>query len=197
MDLLKALKRTTILSAAVSAVAVLALGATQAQADSTVGGDVLGHISAIVVGPLTVAENQAINFGNFGVICAIPAACVADAASILLTDQGTRTITGTDITLINTGAAGGVLDGTNHETGSQSPGFYTIVSGMGGTESVYVSFADTAGNIIDDGFVNHPNNRATITGPGIARTSTVDKFSFETDSQAAAGPGSGYTMQHV
>ncbi len=185
MDLLKALKSKALRrTAAFSAVAVLALGVTQAKATNNVA--VLGHISASVQGTLTVAETSAINFGNFAIACTT---CTAGGDTITLTDEGTRTKTGTDITFLSGSA--GIAAGTNLETGSQTPGFYTITNSDGIT-NVYVSFANAAGAIMDS---NHPNNYATITGPAPDnQTFTVKSFTYEADSSAATGPNSsGYT----
>ncbi len=174
MDLLKALKRTTILSAA----AVLAFGATQARAAA--GVSVLGHISASVQGTLQVTEAGIMNFGNFTISCG--SNCTPAADYMVLSDKGQRTVTdGTGlITPLNNNVGGnGVANGTPQETGAQEPGFFTILQSDAATEEVYVTFADNAGNIID---ANHPSNKVTLTAPpGGGPTFTVDSFTFEGD----------------
>ncbi|MBU6476098.1 MAG: DUF4402 domain-containing protein [Alphaproteobacteria bacterium] len=183
MDLLKALKRTTI----ISATAVLALGATQAQA-ITDNVAVLGHISASVQGTLAVAEAGPMNFGNFAISCN---PCSKGGDTIVLSDEGKRTKTGSDITFMNGTSASpaGIANGTNYETGAQEPGFYTITQ-SDGIANVYVSFSDSTGAIIDS---NHPNNVVTLTGP-TGQTFTVNSFTFETDNTGAAAGSSGYTQ---
>ncbi len=185
MDLLKALKRTAIISASVAA---LALGATQAQAaDQTA---VLGHISASVVGTLSVTEAGAMNFGNLTVGgCA--ANCAGDG-SIVLSDEGTRTLTAgaSDALGLMYGASqSGIAGPSNLETGGQQPGFYTITPDV--ATNVYVSFANSTGAIIDS---NHPNNYVTLSNGAVAPFK-VDTFTFESDDTSGAGPsGSGYTQ---
>jgi len=203
MDLLKVLKRTTIIAGA----SVLALGSTAAQATTD---DVAfqGHISASVVGTLSVTEISAINFGNFAAAACgttAPTAGTAGADSIVLSDEGTRTKTGC-FTLLN-GASQttpGVVSGSNNETGGQSPGFYTIANGDGVT-NVYVSFADVSGDIVDSTYgskgtgsvvYTHPKNYVTLTGP-TATAFAVNEFSFETDSAAATNGTSGYALSHA
>jgi hypothetical protein len=194
MDLLKVLKRTTIIAGA----SLLAFGATDAQATDNVAYQ--GHISASVVGTMAVSEISAINFGNFAAAaCAAHAAPVAGTLGtnyIKLSDEGTRTSAGC-FTLMN-GAGStpiGVASGTNDETGGQTPGFYTI-SNADGVTNIYVSFADITGDIVDsgggaNGTYNHPNNYVTLTPDGSTATFAVNQFTFETDSSAANGT-SGY-----
>ena len=152
------------------AIILTASGATEAVAQSTVA-----HISASVIGALTITEAFAIKFGNFAITCT---SGVCDSqSSIVMSDQGTRTATaaGADtIMLLNGGGAG-----TNQETGLQQPGFYTISNGGegSGTQHIYVSFADANGNLID---INHPANHVFLSGP-IPNAFTVDTFTFESD----------------
>ena len=161
-------------AAIISAAALLALGATQA--DAQVSGP--GHISASVIGALNINEVSTIRFGNFAISCA-GGTCDA-LSSIVLSDQGTRTETsaGTDTIMLLNGTTG-IVNGTNQETGFQSPGFYTLNAGGegSGTQHVYVSFADASGNIVD---INHPNNHVYLSGP-VANAFTVDTFTFESD----------------
>jgi hypothetical protein len=198
MDILKALKRTTYLSAA----ALLAFGATDAQATDTVA--YAGHISASVQGTLAVTEINAINFGNFaatGCGTTAPVAGVAGTDSITLSDKGARTVAGSCFTLMN-GASGKV--GQN-ETGGQTPGFYSISNGDSVT-NVYVSFADGAtGDIIDSTYgaqgtgsavYTHPNNYLKLTGT-TANAFAVNEFSFETDDPAGPNGTSGYVPLHA
>ncbi len=156
-------------------------GITQASAQVSA----LAHVSASVVGALNITEVFAIRFGNFAISCA---SGVCDTqSSIVMSDQGARTATsaGADTIALLSGGGGG----TNLETGSQSPGFYTINAGGegSGTQHVYVSFADTNGNIID---INHPTNHIFLSGP-VANAFTVDTFTFESDTGTT-----GYVQQN-
>jgi len=176
MDLLLALKGTirsktaawSALGAALSVVFVLALWPTDARAGSCPGaGDctaVIGHISASVVGTLSVEEISAINFGNMAVAgCPVAPAIAAGTPTadfMTLTNEGTRTVGGACITPLN-GASqtvAGVPNGTNYETGGQSPGFYKISGVDAGTADdvttpldtdIYISFSDVGGDIVD------------------------------------------------
>ncbi len=162
---------------AVIALTVIILILNAAQANAV---DELGHISASVIGALNITEVLAIKFGNFAISCTNG---VCDAASsIVLSDQGMRTETsaGVDtIILLNGSGGSGVTNGSNQETGSQTPGFYSINAGGegSGTQHIYVSFADANGNIID---INHPGNHVFLSGP-VANAFTVDTFTFESD----------------
>ena len=126
MDLLKALKKTTILSG----MALLALGATEAKAANQTA--ILGHISASVVGDLTVKEVSAINFGNMVANGGCPVAPSIAAGTpavnnILLGVAGERTLSGACLALTYGATGGGITGGvTNLGTGGQSPGFYQI-----------------------------------------------------------------------
>ena len=176
MDIMKS---TLIKTVMVSAVAVLIFSSPPALALDEVSD--VGHISASVTGVLAIDEVSEIKFGNFSITCSVPAACVADASTITLSETGTRTTAGGEITLLYGAEAdhGGVADGTDLETGGQAPGFYTVNAGAegDGTQDVYISFADDTGQIIDS---NHPDNRATLTGP-TAQTFTVKGFTFDSD----------------
>ena len=179
MDLLKALKRTTIIAGA----AVLALGATQARAADTV--DVVGHINASVTGTLAVTELSAVNFGNM----AINVAGAAGDGVIVLGTDGSRTLTtGTDALTLLHGA--GINDPSGLATGAQAPGFYTVANGSeSATATVYISFANEFGAIMD---TNHPNNYATITKGGAHFH--VNQFNFAVNNAGGLGPSSsGYT----
>lgn len=173
------LKKLTIMSAA----SLLALGATQAGAVE--GVDELGHIDASVTGVLNITEVSGIKFGNFSVTCAggAGATCSNNGAQLTLADTGKRTASApspdTITPLYGLGSADGVATGTDQETGSQAPGFYTIDAGAEGTGSqhVYISFADANGNIID---TNHPANNAQLTGP-TGQHMYVDTFTFSSD----------------
>ena len=183
MDLLKALRRTTILTTA----ALLALGATEAGA--AVNTDVVGHISASVQGALNVAEAFAVRFGNMSIACT--GAC-SGGATLTLTPLGGRTTTvagggGADtITLLH---GGGTADGAGGlgatGTGAQAPGIYNITGGIAAA-TVYVSFADPSGNIIDPTY--YPSNNTTLTGPG-GTTFTVDTFTFQTSDKTTGYNG--------
>jgi hypothetical protein len=197
-----------------AAVAVLAFGAAPAKAmtndsfGSCVGigagaSDCVttnGHISASVVGTLSINEMRAVSFGNFAVTCtATP--CLGDA-TLALDPTGVRVSTpgvnDTIILLNGANATGGAPAG---DPGSQSPGHYTVSAAKeNGTTQVYVSFADNLGNIIDacsphnstggvfggaDSYtgahgtcdVYHPGHAVTLTGP-TANAFTVDQFVF-------------------
>lgn len=191
MDLLKALKQTTI----ASAVGLLALGATEASA--ALDTSVLGHIGASVQGTLGVTETSAIRFGNFSVGGDCATACAGDA-NIVLSNQGNRVRTNGDdeITLLvgvdDTSGhdAAGIADGANLGTGGQAPGFYNITNGDTLT-NVYVSFSNNSGALMD---ASHPNNYVSLTGPAGADTFRVQNFTWEEDDGAATGPSSsGYT----
>jgi hypothetical protein len=190
MDLLKALQRTTLLTTA----AVFALGATEAGAADNVA--TLGHISASVQGTMAIAETSSMNFGNFtfGAGGAACSPCSGDA-TLVLSDSGLRTTpnAGTDHIVLLYGAdAAPVGDvgqtGSNKETGAQRPGFFAITGATATT--MYVSFADNTGAIIDSSYdpSTHPGNAVTMTGP-VPGSFTVDKFTFETDTGAG-----GYTQ---
>jgi hypothetical protein len=200
--------------------AILAYGAHQAKAvtsdtafgsctGAAAGNDctaALGHISASVVGTLSINEMRAISFGNF----AVPTSGNADD-SIVLDPTGVRTVdnTGTDQIVLLSGADGcnggpcGGGGGTATETGSQSPGHYTVSASVesAATTQVYISFADATGNPIDacspggevggphvGGYTGvpdpnggcdnyHPGNFVQLTGP-TANAFTVDQFQF-------------------
>ena len=169
MDLLKALKRTTI----ISATALLALGATEACA-GTDNVAVLGHISASVTGALNVAEISALKFGNY--------TSGGSAGTLTLAADGSLLHTGgvTPMFGADAPAPHGIGAGASQETGSQAPGFYSVTT-EGTTTHVYVTFADNLGNIIDP--VTHPSNNVILNGPDGATPSTifVDHFTFAVD----------------
>lgn len=167
--------RTTAIA---SAVAALAFGSVQSKAADGVA--FLGHMSASVTSTLDVTEVSPLKFGNFSVTCAVPAACTANEASLTLSFSGARSVTGTAITPLVGASHSGVATGSDQETGSQQPGFFDITTGEG-QQTIYVTFADENGNIIDNNYDNvHPNNHATLTGP-TAQTFTVDTFTFDDD----------------
>jgi hypothetical protein len=190
MDILKALKRTTVISATV----LFAFTATEAQA--ILDTSVQGHISASLQGTLGITETSAINFGNFSVGGGCATTC-AGGATIALDQVGNRIRTNTadTITLLVGTANGandlaGIADGSHLGTGGQAPGFYNITNGDTIT-NVYVSFSNSVGAIID---ASHPNNYVSLTGPAGADTFRVAQFVWESDSAAATGPSSsGYT----
>lgn len=196
MDFWKGLKSTTIVAGAAG---MLALGTSQAQAVDDVA--VIGHASASVVGNLAVEEVSAINFGNLTFTGGTCAPCAGDG-TIVMTDQGTRTAAnaGTDkIALLAGIDQSGLSSGTNFETGSQHPGFYTITTTdnvtNATTSDVYVSFADINGAIVDTTYDpgTHPNNYVTLTGPG-GGCFKLNQFTFETDDTTAGNGTSGYTQ---
>jgi hypothetical protein len=190
--------------AVVSAV-TLSLTATSAWADDDVA--VIAHVSASVSGNLAIHEISALNFGNMTVTSCTP--CAGDA-KIVMTDEGTRTLTnGSDtLVLMNGITQTGLASGTNFETGSQRPGFYDITTTddvtNATTSNVYVSFADITGDIIDtayDPLINgggsgqtHPNNYVTLSNPTAGNCFKLNQFTFETDTGAAANGHSGYTV---
>jgi hypothetical protein len=177
---------------------------------------VLGHISASVVGTLSINEMRAISFGNF----AVTSVGGADS-TIVLDPTGVRTVTnGTDtITLLN-GTDNGAGNLGNGETGSQSPGHYTVsASDEGAATQVYISFAQNDGTPIDACSPNgslggvyggtytgapgtcdnyHPGSSVSLSGP-VVNAFTVDQFQFNEsgsdvyghyiDNQATVGPG--------
>ena len=226
MRLLKVLQATTILCSAAS---ILVLGPSSKAAPSDtpfgscVGSDTsggggsdcvatLGHISASVVGTLSINEMRAISFGNFAVVGG------AGDATIVLDPTGVRTATnGVDtIVLLNGTDGGGVSD-----TGSQSPGHYTVSASAesSATTQVYISFAQNDGTPIDGCSPNgstggpyagaftgvpgtcdnyHPGAFVQLDGP-VLNAFHVDQFVFNEsgsdvyghyiDNQAAVGPG--------
>jgi hypothetical protein len=182
MDLLKALRRTTILTTA----ALLALGATEAGA--AVDTDVVGHISASVQGTLNVAEAYAVRFGNMSVAC--NTGCLG-TATLILTPLGGRQISNVamhDAFTLLTGGGTSDTNGGGHSasgTGAQAPGIYNITGGIDAA-TVYVSFADPNGNIIDPTY--YPNNNTPLTGPGGA-SFTVDTFTFQTSDKTTGYSG--------
>ncbi len=227
MRLLKVLQATTILC---SAAAFLAYAPTPAKAvtsdtpfgactgaDVSAGGGsdcvaTLGHISASVVGTLSINEMRAISFGNF----AVASAGGADA-TIVLDPTGVRTVANnTDVITLLNGINGGGLS----DTGSQSPGHYTVsASDEGAATQVYISFAQNDGTPIDACSPNgsaggvyggtytgapgtcdnyHPGSSVSLSGP-VANAFTVDQFVFNEsgsdvyghyiDNQATVGPG--------
>ncbi len=194
MDLLKALKRTTILTTAVSVAAMFALGATDARADSV---SFLAKANASVVGTLGITEVQQLNFGNMSVTAGSGAA----TDSVTLAPTGVRTNNqGTHLTLLDGATTGGVTGASNLETGGEVPGVYTIASD--GTDNVYVSFADNTGHLMDPlhGTVGTTSSIGTFSvaltkdnggAPNVAATPqfAVDSFTFALGS----GTGAAYT----
>jgi hypothetical protein len=208
MKHLKGLQRTLLCSA----LAVLAFGSTPALA---IGGPAfgncvgapsspgpfkdcvtaVGHISASVVGTLSINEMRGISFGNFAVTGA--GGGTYPGSTITLDLQGNRveTDSGTPandaIVLMHGATAGGA-----GPSGAQSPGHYTVTGGSEGNTvgtQVYISFADSAGNIVDTcnpgvGFVGttavcdtyHPGNNQNITlaGPALSHPFYIDHFVF-------------------
>lgn len=187
------LRKLTIMSA----VSLLALGATEASAIQDPS--VFGHISVSVLGTLGVTEISAINFGNVsftgGGACGA-GACAGDA-TLTLSDKGDRALAGANtdgLTLlvgIQNGAndANGIADGGHLGTGGQAPGFYNITNADGIT-NVYVSFSNSAGAIIDS---NHPNNYISLNGPGQLDEFRIQNFTWERDDAGAGPSASGYT----
>jgi hypothetical protein len=170
----------------------------------------VGHISASVVGTLSINEMRAVSFGNFAVKCA-GASCAGDS-TIILDPEGVRSaVNGTDtITLLHgadatPGSGGGVGPSSGAVlSGSQSPGHYTVSGSQEGNAAstqVYISFADSSGNVIDacspngnvggphvggggNGYSGapgtcdnyHPGNKVTITNG--TSNFFVDQFTF-------------------
>src|ERR1700743_1787875 len=100
----------------VASVLTLSLAGTNAWAVDDVA--VIAHGSASVSGNLAIHEISALNFGNMTVTSFSP--CVGDG-KIVMTDEGTRTLTnGTDTLVLMSGITqSGIASGTNFETGSQ------------------------------------------------------------------------------
>jgi hypothetical protein len=198
MDLLKALKRTTIISTA----ALLALGATEAWAVS--GTTTTGHVSASVQGNLAVTEVNAVRFGNFTISCT--ATACDGGSTIVMTDQGVRTATNDandTITLLTATTANGnggadlagVSDAT-FGTGGQGPGIYDITTSDANQDSlpVYVTFATSDGKIIDATY--NPTNNVQVIGPSgnaVANQTnhpyfTFDNITWDQVDQTGSGP---------
>jgi hypothetical protein len=218
MKHLKEIQRTLLCSA----LAVLAFGSTPALAlggpafGNCVGAPdtgpgtfsdcvtAVGHISASVVGTLSINEMRGMSFGNFAVT-GTGVGGTYPGSTITLDLQGNRVEadSGTSavdaIVLMHGATAGGA-----GPSGSQSPGHYTV---SGGSESntsgtqVYISFADNAGNIVDmcdpgGGFVGttatcdtyHPGNnkKVQLTGPG-AGIFYIDHFVFNQSGEDVFG----------
>jgi len=201
-----------------SAVAVLAFAAAPAMADGTsnvaagtcvgaAGGGhdcvaALGHISASVVGTLSVNEMRAISFGNF----AVTTAGTGDA-TIVMNKFGVRTVAdaGTDKVTLLYGANNGGFNGgpgTSMDSGGQQPGHYTVSGATEGTTpntQVYVSFQDGAGNPVDiagDHYypatptftANPPTSGAIIlSNTGAVNVFAVDSFTFNEDGHDVYG----------
>jgi hypothetical protein len=139
-----------------------------------------GHVSVSVTNSLTINEMRAISFGNIS-----KGAAPAATDTIVLGTDGSRTATGNFIPLTNgADASGGATVG---DTGGQSPGHYTIEGGAEDTTAtqVYISFADSAGNIIDmcspggpcDNY--HPGEKVDLAPPaggGASGDLYVDSF---------------------
>lgn len=212
MKNMKGLQKTLM----ASTVIVVALGAAPAKAVTSnqdfghcvgaqPGNDCVttnGHISASVVGTLSINEMRAVSFGNFAVTCT--GAC-SGGATLVLSPTGVRTATaggGDAIVLLHgANATGGSAGGAGSlETGSQSPGHYTVSASVeaAATTQVYISFADNLGNIIDACSPNgstggayggtwsptpgtcdnyHPGAKVTLNGPA-GNAFTVDSFVF-------------------
>jgi hypothetical protein len=142
--------------------------------------DELGHISASVVGTLSINEIQALRFGNMAVTCANP--CAGDA-SFSMDPNGVRsTPAGTDVITLLYGADNGGNNGagTDNETGSQGPGRLRVTGGPeGGATQVYISFADSDGNPVDyAGEDFYGTNHVVLNGPGGTSTFLVDDFTM-------------------
>jgi hypothetical protein len=188
MRLSKRVQRTLM----ASAVAVLAFGAAPAMAatvDTPFGscaGDAThdcvtatGHASASMVTTLTINEQRAISFGNMSITSA-----AGGDSTVKLGTNSSRTVTnGTDTITLLHGAQSSNGAG-NAASGAQSAGHYTVeTAAEGGATQVYISFADTSGNIIDmctpggvcDAY--HPGNKVTLAGPGAGTEHLfMDKF---------------------
>jgi hypothetical protein len=167
MDLLKALKRTTILSA----MAVLAFGATEAGAASNVAYQ--GHVNCSITALLTVAEVSQINFGNL----TIGAGATANSDTLTLGLDGSRVKTGANIVLLE--GTGGIVAGSGiQDTGAGANGVYSIVTGNEGPTQVYVNFANDTGQIMD---ANHgevaPNT--TLSPDNVVMTNGTDSLNVD------------------
>jgi hypothetical protein len=202
MTNLKGLQRLLLCSA----FAVLAFGAAPAKAttDTSFGSCIgsatndcvttTGHISASVVGTLSINEMRAISFGNF----AVPVSGTGDA-TIVLDPTGVRTATSATDQIVLLNGGGAALGGRAGDPGSQSPGHYTVSAGAeGGATQGYISFATSAGVGIDacspnggtggayaGGYTGapgtcdnyHPGSAVTLTGL-TPNAFTVDQFTF-------------------
>lgn len=168
-----------------SAVLALAYGAGPSLAAPTpfgacVGADgtdctaELGHASISITDTLSINEMRAISFGNFAT------STPTTSDTVVLNLDGTRTVSGGFLPLH--GGDGGGFSGAGTagglDTGAQSPGHYTISGATEGGAEIYISFADTSGNIIDmcnsagDCDSYHPGNAVTLSGGGL----TMDSF---------------------
>ncbi len=142
----------------------------------------VGHISASVIGTLSINEVRAISFGNYGFT-----AISTGAATVLMNPvTATNVLTVGGDTILQLHGAQATPAGTGTPW---SPGLYHVSGGQEdatGTEGVYISFADNAGvpiNACDPDGTNCDTtfaaNQVTMdaTTPG-ANQFKVDKFSF-------------------
>lgn len=144
-----------------------------------------GHISASVVGTLSVNEVKAMNFGN---MTDCGGACAGGTTIVLNPATGARTLTGSDVTLMNGVDANDGLGGTpgNALNGSQGPGIFNITdAGEFAAGQVYVSFATVDGLPLDySGEDLYPTNHVDLYGPGDTASGgtllgfTVDDFTI-------------------
>lgn len=186
MDLLKALRISTV--ASVIGLSVLSIPAAQAAEVGDVSA--LGHVSASVVGALSIKELGSINFGNFSLTGCAPC---QGGGTIVMDTKGYRQATSVASheqigLLVGVGTSGhgdaaGIPDAASGlGTGSQAPGFYQIDSAEAGdsqaSANVYISFADNTGKIID---ANHPDNKVGLNGQSLTGAFTVKDFTIETD----------------
>jgi hypothetical protein len=128
-----------------------------------------GHDSVSVSSAVSIAESQAVRFGNFAVTS--PG---GNDAYITLDIDGTRTAhngASTTITLLN----GGVSD-----LGSQGPGYYRVQGAGSGTQ-LNIGFVDHTGAAITSG------NPVILTGPVGSDEFHVDTMTFNSDGTNAGG----------
>ncbi|MFH1157701.1 MAG: hypothetical protein V1721_02270 [Pseudomonadota bacterium] len=138
-----------------------------------------GHISASVVGTLSINEMRAVSFGNMAVTCAA-GGCDGSASFDLNLDSTRDNVVGVadNFILLNGAQANdGIGNLPGHaNSGSQQAGHYTVTGMEAGPTQVYISFADAAGAKIDiDGDNYYPGNDVHLTGPA-GNTFTVDDF---------------------
>ena len=119
-----------------------------------------GHDGVSVASAVSIAEVEAVRFGNFAV-----ASPGGNDAYIVLDIDGTRTAhngASTTISLLNGGAS---------DQGAQSPGYYRITGSSAGA-SLYITFTDHAGTAISSG------NPIVLTGPVGSGDFHVDSLNF-------------------
>lgn len=129
----------------------------------------LMHDSVSIVSAVTVAESEALRFGNFSVTNPGD-----NGADIVLGIDGSRTAHHSGSTTIT------LLNGGSSDNGAQGAGLYNV-SGAGGSAQLYVTFTDHTGAAIT------PGNPVSLTGPPGSDEFTVDSFTFNADGSDVNG----------